>query len=103
MLKSIFSLAILSALMFAPAPSFAGLPDLDDESVRDEVDVRAFVAGADSHVGNLIYIVDRTTGFCFAGLRSLGTGAGIGLTAISCKPLEKIPAIEHYIKTGKVK
>lgn len=90
---------IFSLLLTLPLVSQAArLPDLDDEDVRDEVDIRAFEVGNDGDVANLYYIVDRTTNNCFAISRDNYPG---GLTSISCDSLTAIPLIKHYIETGE--
>ena len=83
--------ALISTQLFA-------LPDLDDEDVRDSVDISAFMVGSDGDVGTMFYIVDRTTNNCFSVIKQ-GSQAS-GLTAIKCEGLNAIPEIEKYLEVG---
>ncbi len=49
--------------------------------------------------GALCYVVDRTTGTCFALTLSERPA---GLTKIDCEPLKKIEVIKNYIETGRL-
>ncbi len=91
------SLFILVSL-FVMNMSFA----LDDHSIKSEVDVQGFVLGSDSDLGGgFNYIVDRTTGLCFASMTATSNGRGSAVTAIPCEPLKKIKTIKKYMETGK--
>ena len=95
------SILLLTLSMLIPA-SFvvaAELPDLDDSDVRDSVDIRAFEIGDDGDVGNLYYVVDRTTKNCFLLARDNYPG---GLAVVDCNSLKSIPLIKTYLETGKL-
>jgi hypothetical protein len=64
------------------------------------VDNAVFMVGENSRSGYLCYIVDRTTGMCFA--MNAGANGPAGLTKIDCEPLKKIEVIKTYIQTGKL-
>ena len=94
---------ILVAGLLIPLTIQAG-ENMESSDVTSQVDVRSFVMGESSETGSFIYIVDRTTGMCFASLRiARAMGSGLGLTQIECKRLTRIPTIGQYIKTGRVK
>ena len=81
-------------ISFVSTVGLADLPDLDDMNIRDQLDTRAFIVGRDDSVGTLIYVIDRTTGMCFARLG--------GLSLIDCENLKKVPILKQYIETGSV-
>jgi len=95
--KFIRTLLFTGATTLASSPLFA-LPDMDDTDVRDTVDISSFEVGSDGDVGTLFYIVDRTSNNCFAAIRQGAQASGI--TAIDCKSLNAIPAIEKYMEVG---
>jgi hypothetical protein len=64
------------------------------------VDNAMFRTGSSSEGVLLIYIVDRTTGMCFA--MTAGGHGPAGVTKIDCEPLKKIEVIKTYIETGKL-
>ena len=97
MSKLINTLILAGATTLASSPLFA-LPDMDDEDVRDTVDISSFEVGSDGDVGTLFYIVDRTSNNCFASIK-VGSQAS-GITAIKCESLNAIPAIEKYLEIG---
>ena len=95
-LLQLLSFAILFALAsFTHAAT--ELPDLDDEDVRDDVDIRAFEIGDDGDVGSLFYVVDRTTKNCFLLARDNYPG---GVAVVNCESLLSIPMIKIYWETG---
>ncbi len=81
--------------------SLAELPNLDDMDIREQIDVRSFLAGNDSAVGTMYYIIDRSTGICFVTLL-MHSGEGNGATLVDCDKLKKNPIMKKYIETGKV-
>ena len=94
---------VLMIGLLTPLTIHAG-ENMENSDVTSQVDVRSFVIGESSEAGSFIYIVDRTTGMCFASLRiARAMGSGLGLTQIECKRLTRIPTIGQYIKTGRVK
>ena len=95
--KFIRTLLLAGATTLTSSQLYA-LPDLDDEDVRDSVDISAFMVGSDGDVGTMFYIVDRTTKNCFSVIKQ-GAQAS-GLTSISCEGLTAIPAIEKYLEVG---
>ena len=95
--KTILSL-LFSTLTLLTSTYASALPDLDDEDVRDSVDISAFMVGADGDVGTMFYIVDRTTKNCFSMIKEGNQSAG--LTSINCESLNSIPAIEKYMDVG---
>ena len=97
-MKKILRTASLIMLTTLSIPSAFALPDLDDEDVRDTVDISAFMAGSDGDVGTLFYIVDRTTNNCFATIKQSSQASGI--TSIPCDGLKSIPMIQKYIEEG---
>jgi len=94
------SLVFICAGFFA-TNLYADLPDLDEQDVRKSVDISSFIVGSDGDVGTLLYIVDRTTGNCFATIKQGSQASGI--TAIKCDYLQAIPAIAKYIEVGAAK
>ena len=55
------TLLLAGITTFSSSQLFA-LPDMDDEDVRDTVDISSFEVGSDGDVGTLFYIVYLT---CF--------------------------------------
>lgn len=96
-MKKVF---LFLVVMCMSTVGLADLPNLDDMDIRDQIDVRSFLAGNDSDVGDLYYIIDRSTGMCFAQMWR-GNG-GVGINLIDCKNLKKIPIMKQYIETGSV-
>ena len=79
--------------------AFAGHPDLEDYDIEGSVDLAAFLIGSDSSVGNIFYIVIRTTKQCYI---QIGGGAlSGGISKIDCESIKVIPQIKSYIETGK--
>ena len=82
--------------------------NLDDFSIGGG-DSAWFKVGADGDTGLLGYIVDRTSGLCFATwqwpvLRASGPNANLplsGLSSVDCERLKKYESIKAYIETGK--
>lgn len=98
LLSALLTLAFMSHTAFA---SDTNLPAID---VSGEVNTRTFLVGDNQETGALMYVVDRTTGLCFASLRiARAMGSGLGLTQIECKRLAKIPSIARFMKTGRVR
>ena len=91
-------LSALTILFTSSVYASPDLPDLDDEDVRDSVDISAFMTGSDGDVGTLFYIVDRTSNNCFATIKQSSQASG--LASISCESLKSIPAIQSYIENG---
>ena len=72
--------------------------------VTSEVNIQAFATGESSEAGSFMYIVDRTSGLCFASMRiARAMGSGLGLTQIDCKRLTRIPSIAMFIKSGRTR
>jgi len=90
---------LFAGLLLIPLSGAYALPDLDDKDIRKQIDIRAFEVGDDGDVGNLFYIVDRTTNNCFALSRDNYPG---GLASISCDSLTAVPMIKEYIETGEL-
>ena len=94
-----FATLIVLFSFAASAGAAEKLPDLDDSDVSSQVDIRAFEIGDDGDVGNLFYIVDRTTGNCFVLARDKFPG---GFAVVSCESLQAIEIIKTYMETGVV-
>lgn len=76
--------------------------EIDEVAVKN-VEVAAFNVGSNVATGSLVYVVDRTTGLCFAQVRRSATGAsGLGVTLVPCEPLRKIPEIRQFLETGEL-
>ena len=98
-MKSALFGSLFALFFYANIAGAAGLPDLDDSDVRDSVDIRAFEIGDDGDVGNMFYIVDRTTNNCFVLARDKFPG---GIALVNCESLQTIPLIKQYMETGEV-
>ena len=97
-MKKFLPALIFTASTIIASPNALALPDLDDEDVRDNVDISAFMVGSDGDVGTMFYIVDRTTKNCFSMIKEGNQSSG--LTSINCESLNSIPEIEKYMDVG---
>lgn len=92
-MKTIICITLVAVLTFGALPVVAAQFDFAD--VRKNVDSALFAAGREQ--GKVyFYLVDRTTGMCFA---TISHG---GLAKIDCEPLKKIEVIKTYLETGKL-
>jgi hypothetical protein len=107
MLRTLKTLTLFSfMLIFTLTGSGAWAADdnLQTIDVSAQVNTRSFLISDNNESGALIYVVDRTTGLCFASLRiARAIGSGLGLTQVECKRLTKIPSIAAFMKTGRVR
>ncbi len=94
----------LFAMLSISLYSINGFCVFDDHDIKGKVDIEGFFVGSDSDLGgSFSYIVDRTTGLCFASLgEKTSSGIGSSITQVSCDSLKKVKAIDQYIKTGKI-
>lgn len=88
----------LVALLIGSSSVFA-LADLDDIDISDEIDIRAFEIGDDGDVGNLFYVVDRTTSNCFVLARDKRPG---GMAIVNCESLKAVPRIKSFLEDGNL-
>ncbi len=93
-MKTVVSIILILVCLALPAVA----AEFDFVKVKG-VDTAMFRTGY-SDSGVFCYIVDRTTGMCFATI-SGGHGPG-GITKIDCEPLKKIETIKTYMETGKL-
>ncbi len=89
-MKTVISIVFLVVCLSFPVLA----AEFDTVKVKG-VDGAVFRVGKENNPGLLMYIVDRTSGLCFA-------SDARGLTKIECEPLKKIEAIKVYMETGKL-
>ncbi len=94
-MKTVVSIMLILVCLALPVVA----AELDFVKVKS-VDTAIFRVGYTYSIsGSLCYVVDRTTGMCFAMMTSQGP---TGITKIDCEPLKKIEVIKTYIETGKL-
>ncbi len=90
---------VIAIILFVVCFAISALAgELDSIKVKG-VDSAKFQLGGDIREGSLVYIVERTTGTCFA---VINKGMSVGITKIDCEPLKKIDTIKSYMETGKL-
>ncbi len=92
-MRTLFCIILTS--FYLAAPALAADFQAVDLVKKKSVDSATFFVGRNPDSGTFAYIVDRTTGLCFARHTS-------GITHLDCDPLKKIPEIKIYIETGKL-
>ena len=107
MLRTLKTLTLFSFVLtftLTGGQAWASNDNMQPIDVSAEVNTRSFIIGNNNETGAFIYVVDRTTGLCFASLRiARAMGSGLGLTQVECKRLTKIPSIAAFMKTGRVR
>lgn len=81
--------------MLAAVPAIAG-GNLDKVDIDKDVNVKSFSVGCDRSVGCMFYVIDQTSGMCFAVFKEGG------ITQVDCNKLMKIEKIRNFYDTGKV-